>query len=511
MEMQDWKSQIQPKFNDVLTFSQMEKEPKTDKLFEDWYNNKRRFIVSFEDRLIIESSAPVDFELSEQGKRDRIDDFISNTINDLISRNVFANYSELKTFFEEESEGILDNKISKQFITSQGEEIPVGMKIGKALSRYFSFLLLEKDINYIQVSLSQLIQENKVRGTLCLSVHPLDFLSLSENTHKWRSCHALDGEYRTGNLNYMADSVTVIAYLKSEKETKLPRFPEDVPWNDKKWRCLFFFDFNRGIVWAGRQYPFFSKAALYQVTSMFNRVNFFCKSKYAADVVKLNGKAVGSPIIPNVSELNWKMDTLKNVSFNNEEIILNESHICIDSTIHPLSDFIENADNSYQYNDLLYSSVYTPYYLDFNSCVAHYSDKIITSKLDNNNFNIFYCKKKWTQYDKLTIGKAVKCIHCGKNLIDMSGAMFCSSCANDYPELDLGSEDTTCCELCGQRVIEDNDYYYNGNYYCHDCYESLNLVQCHVCEEILPADDAVFDFQGNLAYCQYCWDHRHNH
>ena len=28
-----------------------------------------------------------------------------------------------------------------------------------------------------------------------------DYLSLSENAFNWRSCHALDGEYRAGNLS----------------------------------------------------------------------------------------------------------------------------------------------------------------------------------------------------------------------------------------------------------------------------------------------------------------------
>ena len=42
-----------------------------------------------------------------------------------------------------------------------------------------------------------------MEGYLYLSIHPLDYLSISETNHGWRSCHALDGEYRNGNLSYL--------------------------------------------------------------------------------------------------------------------------------------------------------------------------------------------------------------------------------------------------------------------------------------------------------------------
>ena len=109
------------------------------------------------------------------------------------------------------------------------------MKIGKALHKFFDVYCSAEKLEWIIQELSRLIQENTISGRLCLSVHPLDFLSLSENQHKWRSCHALDGEYRGGNLSYMCDEVTVITYLKSKEDTILPHFPSDVPWNNKSY------------------------------------------------------------------------------------------------------------------------------------------------------------------------------------------------------------------------------------------------------------------------------------
>lgn len=129
--------------------------------------------------------------------------------------------------------------------------------------RAFKYFCEDKEIlNEIQSIASMMIQNDKVSGILCMSVHPLDFLSVSENAHNWRSCHALDGEYRAGNLNYMADNSTVICYLKSTHKAQLPNFPEDVKWNSKKWRMLLFFDNYYDTMMAGRQYPFTENSLL---------------------------------------------------------------------------------------------------------------------------------------------------------------------------------------------------------------------------------------------------------
>ena len=110
-----------------------------------------------------------------------------------------------------------------------------------------------------------MIQENSITGTLCFSVHPLDYLSISENTYNWASCHSLDGDYRAGNLSYMLDSSTIVCYLRGANNVKLPLFPDDVPWNSKKWRVLLFFSDKQDIIFAGRQYPFTSNNGLDEV------------------------------------------------------------------------------------------------------------------------------------------------------------------------------------------------------------------------------------------------------
>ena len=67
------------------------------------------------------------------------------------------------------------------------------MKITRALKFPFLKEIPQKLLDTFQTKMSMILQENCVSGRLCISVHPLDFISSSENTYNWRSCHALDG------------------------------------------------------------------------------------------------------------------------------------------------------------------------------------------------------------------------------------------------------------------------------------------------------------------------------
>ena len=221
---------IKQQVSAVLGYSQDIPEPQVDELIDTWQEAKRDFIELFNGELICEFPREVSFEIGPKEKMLRVQDFIS------LVRNTYGN-DALADFIEMNKEGFFSNKVMNNY---EHETITImqGMKLLKA------FKFFEDDavtLNKLQSAASMIIQENKIEGTLCLSVHPLDYLSSSENNHNWRSCHALDGEYRSGNLSYMQDKSTVVCYLRSDRMERLPNFPPEVPWNSKKWRVLLFF------------------------------------------------------------------------------------------------------------------------------------------------------------------------------------------------------------------------------------------------------------------------------
>ncbi len=146
--------------------------------------------------------------------------------------------------------------------TFDGKDIPKGMKISRALK---TFIPDKGFLNKIQSRYSMILQDVQITGYLHLSAHPLDYLSVSENTYNWHSCHALDGEYAGGNLNYMTDKTTIVAYLSGKKNYILPRFG-DVEWNSKKWRAIIYMGESHSIICKG--YPFKSDNLSEQVSDM---------------------------------------------------------------------------------------------------------------------------------------------------------------------------------------------------------------------------------------------------
>ena len=219
--------EIKKQFKEVIRYSQGIEDPKVDDLFADWYKGKEAFIEAM-GGLIYEFPETVSFELDAKAKSGKIDEFIGTC-------EWQFNNDKLADFIKTMSDGFYNNMTTSVYELDNGTKLPKGMKLVKA----FKYFESDKNaLHELQSRASQIIQSDKVSGKLCISVHPLDYLSSSENVHNWRSCHSLDGDYRAGNLSYMADNHTIICYLKSEDDTNLPNFPANIKWNSKKWRVL---------------------------------------------------------------------------------------------------------------------------------------------------------------------------------------------------------------------------------------------------------------------------------
>lgn len=223
----------------------------TNSLIDMWYNAKKDIIDAWGGKFIIEIPTKVKFQLEKEEKNKRLNRFILDAYHTSWS-------SQLESFLEKNYSNFYSNTVEEEFIVDD-KVITKGTKIIKAFKH---FGLHENVLRYLQDQASRLIQEDSLTGTLCLSVHPLDYLSSSETTHNWRSCHSLDGAYRSGNLSYMLDNSTIVCYIKSDGEYKLPNFPEEVMWNSKKWRLLVHIDKDRTYGACGRAYPFHLQSAM---------------------------------------------------------------------------------------------------------------------------------------------------------------------------------------------------------------------------------------------------------
>lgn len=93
-----------------------------------------------------------------------------------------------------------------------------------------------------RIAHSQVLNNKMVSGELCLSIHPLDFMTASDNNCDWDSCMSWmsPGSYRAGTVEMMNSPMVVIAYLRSKDDFELFYWKgEDSKWNNKKWREFF--------------------------------------------------------------------------------------------------------------------------------------------------------------------------------------------------------------------------------------------------------------------------------
>ena len=151
-------------------------------------------------------------------------------------------------FLTDNAYGYRTHKIS---INDTTITIQKGCKPMKALAKIAELAGLE-GFEKFRIAHSNILNKKKTTGTLCLSIHPLDYITMSDNDNDWDSCMnwVNAGCYRIGTVEMMNSPAVVVAYLKSHKSMRF----HDNEWNSKKWRNLFIVD--RDFITGIKGYPY---------------------------------------------------------------------------------------------------------------------------------------------------------------------------------------------------------------------------------------------------------------
>lgn len=157
---------------------------------------------------------------------------------------------------------LLDNRVDTKVqcvIGGKPLKINSGEKIMRALRKICQALAaagypdLNADLEELRLDHSRIFNQKTVSGELCLSIHPLDYATASDNDNGWSSCMSWqeEGCYRLGTVEMMNSPMVICAYLKSDVQQMHFNGYE---WPSKKWRAWIVV--NKDAILCNRNYPY---------------------------------------------------------------------------------------------------------------------------------------------------------------------------------------------------------------------------------------------------------------
>lgn len=269
--LSDTEKDMMEKYIDAYLFSNNDGNYRTASLeyiMREWAQQKETLFHLFGDQFII--SQEVSFTRSEDELSIELDhklcgygsaghQFIDSYYHDFLDvafdgrRNEWYNARDLVNILTLAHNIYEGDTFEVTTLDGKSIKISHGCKVLKVLGKIATAFNL-KGFEEFRICHSQILNQKKLRGNLCLSIHPLDFMTMSDNECGWSSCMswAEYGCYRQGTVEMMNSPLMVVAYLTAEEPMRMPNTTEK--WSNKKWRELFIVDKN--IIANVKGYPY---------------------------------------------------------------------------------------------------------------------------------------------------------------------------------------------------------------------------------------------------------------
>ena len=269
--------------------------------------------------------------------------------------------------------------------------------------------------------------QKHVSGEVCLSIHPLDYWTMSDNNCGWSSCMSWSemGGYRQGTVEMMNSPCVVVAYMKAKDDMNIA----GCNWNNKKWRQLFIVDPQ--CILGIKSYPYFND----------NLTNTIVK--WLRELAKTN---MGWEYFGNGDEpIKYEFSPIINPDYPNEKAVK--------------FDFYSNN----MYKDVG-SLDHHPMFIgkDIHGD-GSYHNSYVNKWYDNNKILIL----------EFNYSGASQCMTCGhlNTAFECESYLCCEDCCGSHR-----------CSECGDPISEDYTYWVEGTPLCESCYNDC-AAQCIVCEE----------------------------
>ena len=239
-----------------------------DYILREWNKSKQTLFNIFGEKLMLEKEIEI-----EDGDNKKIRE-INNYLNSTNPGTDFINsirklFTFNGTYFEDtyatynltQAKQLFTNRVAKEFSYRNKDgkivKVPEGAKVMRVLQKIAKEFDLP-DFEIFRNHISRITETRKSKVKFTLSIHPLDYMTMSDNANGWESCMNWTqgpGSYRAGTIEMMNSPVIVVAYI-----TTKPYYPANtsIEWTSKSWRELIIVHPNT--ICSVKSYPYYNIA-----------------------------------------------------------------------------------------------------------------------------------------------------------------------------------------------------------------------------------------------------------
>lgn len=241
-------------------------------ILREWNKSKQTLFNIFGEKLMLEKEIQVEEGYNKKVRE--VNEYLYSTNPGItFITNLRRLFESNTTYFENtyatrhaiynltQAYQLFTNRVVKGFTYHNKEgkivKVPEGAKVMKVLQKMAKeFDLPDFEIFRNHVSRITEVRKSKIKFTL--SIHPLDYMTMSDNANCWESCMNWTqgpGSYRAGTIEMMNSPLVVVAYI-----TTKPYYPANtsIEWTSKSWRELIIVHPNA--ICSVKSYPYYNIA-----------------------------------------------------------------------------------------------------------------------------------------------------------------------------------------------------------------------------------------------------------
>lgn len=263
-----------------------------------------------------------------------------------------------------------------------------------------------------EVSVATTVRErNDV--SLVLSIHPIDYMTMSDNDCGWGSCMNWNGgDFSAGTIEMMNSSCVIVGYLQSLQKPYMDRCGYMIP--NKSWRCLFYV--TKSMIFSGKSYPY--------------RNNELCR--IAVEKIKDMVNAIGENHYGSVTQyddMNWYYDSYDGCDMGSVETITG-LHASDPEWQFEYDEDDEEYEDQNDFHDAMFD----------NRVIVATGEHMYNDFFEDSSYSYYYCAKS-TDYVSdvrgISIAGPCTCMCCGDDStyeFDDHGDKICSACKERYAD-----------------------------------------------------------------------------